>query len=67
MKMRQLASGPVPSHATLIVGPKAAGPQMSAIRAIAAGCSPVSLGPMTLRADAVALAAAAILCAMWDE
>jgi 16S rRNA (uracil1498-N3)-methyltransferase len=67
MKMRQLASGPVPSHATLIVGPEGGWTADERDRAIAAGCSPVSLGPMTLRADAVALAAAAILCAMWDE
>ena len=67
MKMRQLAARPVPSHATLIVGPEGGWTADERDRAIAAGCSPLSIGPMTLRADAVALAAAAILFAIWDE
>ena len=34
--------------------------------AIAAGARPLSLGPMTLRASAVALAATAALVAIWE-
>ena len=67
VKIRQLASRPVPSHATLVVGPEGGWTEDERDRAIAAGCVPLSLGPLTLRADAVALAAAATLLAVWDE
>lgn len=65
--MRQLASQPVPSQATLVVGPEGGWTGEERDRAISSGCSPVSLGRMTLRADTVSLAAAAALLAIWDE
>ena len=65
--VRQLASRPIPAEATLVVGPEGGWTEEERDRAIAAGCSPMSLGRMTLRAAAVPLAAAAALLAVWDE
>ena len=65
--MRQLASQPLPSQATLVVGPEGGWTGEERDLAISSGCSPLSLGRMTLRADTVSLAAAAALLAIWDE
>jgi 16S rRNA (uracil1498-N3)-methyltransferase len=67
LTVRQLASRPVPAEATLLVGPEGGWTEEECDRAISAGCSPLSLGRMTLRADAVPIAAAAALLAIWDE
>lgn len=52
--------GPLPANAAVIVGPEGgwAGEEIEA--AVAAGCTPVTLGPLTLRADAVAIVAISI-------
>jgi len=65
--VRQIASRPVPAQATLVVGPEGGWTEEERDRAMSTGCSPLSLGRMTLRADAVPLAAAAALLAVWDE
>jgi 16S rRNA (uracil1498-N3)-methyltransferase len=65
--MRQLASRPVPSQATLVVGPEGGWTEEERDRAISTGCSPLSLGRMTLRAHTASLVAAAALLAVWDE
>jgi 16S rRNA (uracil1498-N3)-methyltransferase len=65
--VRQLAARAVPVRATLVVGPEGGWTEEERDRAIARGCSPLSLGRLTLRADAVPLAAAAALLAVWDE
>ena len=65
--VRQMASRPVPDQATLLVGPEGGWTEEERDRAIAIGCAPLSLGRMTLRADAVPLTAAAALLAIWDE
>ena len=67
LTVRQLASRPVPAEATLAVGPEGGWTEGERDRAVSAGCSPLSLGRMTLRAAAVSLAAAAALLAIWDE
>jgi len=64
--IRHLAAQPVPSHATLLVGPEGGWTEDERDRALAAGCTPLSLGRMTLRAAAVPLAAATALLAIWD-
>ena len=63
---RQLAMGPAPDAATLIVGPEGGWTDNERDAAIAAGARPLSLGPMTLRASTVALAATAALIAVWE-
>lgn len=57
--------GTPPAHATILVGPE--GGWSSADLAAAVGCRCVSLGPRTLRADAMALVAVAALFARWNE
>jgi 16S rRNA (uracil1498-N3)-methyltransferase len=65
--VRRLAMGPVPDAATLVVGPEGGWTADERDRAIAAGARPLSLGPMTLRASTVALAATAALVAIWGD
>ena len=65
--MRDLASRPVPSEATLTVGPEGGWTEQERDLVIAAGCVPLSLGRMTLRASTVPLVAAASLLAIWDR
>lgn len=51
---------PAPAGASLVVGPEGGWAQDEVEAAIAAGCTPVTLGALTLRADAVPVAAIAI-------
>jgi 16S rRNA (uracil1498-N3)-methyltransferase len=67
VSVRTLARGPIPRTASLIVGPEGGWTAAEIDLALAAGCTPLSLGRMTLRADAVPLAAAAALLAVWEE
>ena len=64
---RQLALRPVPSQASLLVGPEGGWTAEERDGAADAGYAAFSLGPMTLRAAAVPLAATAILLAIWDQ
>jgi 16S rRNA (uracil1498-N3)-methyltransferase len=64
--VRQLALVPAPSSALLLVGPEGGWTESERDAAIAAGAVPLSLGPLTLRANAVALAAGAALIAVWQ-
>ncbi len=59
--MRALAARPRPSSVALLVGPEGGWSSDERSRAAAAGCVPVSLGALTLRADAVPIAAIAVL------
>jgi 16S rRNA (uracil1498-N3)-methyltransferase len=67
VSVRTLARGPIPRTASLIVGPEGGWTSAEIDLALAAGCTALSLGRMTLRADAVPLAAAAALLAVWEE
>ncbi len=64
--VRQLATAPVPDAALLIVGPEGGWAAGERDAAFAAGARPLSLGPMTLRASTVGLAATAALVAIWE-
>jgi 16S rRNA (uracil1498-N3)-methyltransferase len=64
--VRQLALVSAPSSACLLVGPEGGWTASERDAAITAGAVPLSLGPLTLRADAVALAAGAALIAVWE-
>lgn len=64
--IRLLALAPPPDRALLMVGPEGGWTIDERDAAIAASARPLSLGPMTLRANAVALAAAAALVAIWE-
>lgn len=67
MSFRSLMTRPAPSSAALIVGPEGgwAGEEIDA--AAAAGCLPLTLGTLTLRADAVALAAGCLFRFLWES
>lgn|SRR5688572_19664987 len=67
VRIRDLARAAAPARATLVVGPEGGWTPEERDRAIRAGCRPLSLGRLTLRADAVPLAAAATLLAIWEE
>jgi 16S rRNA (uracil1498-N3)-methyltransferase len=59
--MRAFAARPRPASAALVVGPEGGWSAEERGRAAAAGCTLVSLGALTLRADAVPIAAIAVL------
>ncbi|HSC28743.1 MAG TPA: RsmE family RNA methyltransferase [Vicinamibacterales bacterium] len=64
--MRDLQGGPAPQAAALLIGPEG-GWTREEIRAAAdAGAVPVTLGSLTLRADAVALTAGALFRILWE-
>ena len=58
--MRALAARPRPSSVALLVGPEGGWTADERSAAAAAGCLPVSLGSLTLRADAVPIVAIAV-------
>jgi 16S rRNA (uracil1498-N3)-methyltransferase len=65
--VRQLARFPPPRSAVLLVGPEGGWTESERDTVITAGALPLSLGPLTLRAGAVGLAAGAALIAVWEE
>jgi 16S rRNA (uracil1498-N3)-methyltransferase len=67
VKVRDLFGQPIPERATLIVGPEGGWSPAERDRAIQAGAIPLSLGRLTLRADAAPLAASSTLLAIWDK
>jgi 16S rRNA (uracil1498-N3)-methyltransferase len=67
MTVRRLALAPAPPEALLLVGPEGGWAPRERDAAVSAGAIPLSLGPLTLRANAVALAATAALVAIWEE
>jgi 16S rRNA (uracil1498-N3)-methyltransferase len=64
--VRDLASLEPPSTVTVVVGPEGGWAPEELQAAVSAGLRPVTLGPLTLRADAVPLAALAALTVVWD-
>jgi 16S rRNA (uracil1498-N3)-methyltransferase len=65
--LKSLMGGPPPASAALVVGPEGGWNPPEIQSALAAGCTPVTLGSLTLRADAVAIAAASVFRFLWDE
>jgi 16S rRNA (uracil1498-N3)-methyltransferase len=66
LPVRALAARGQPPSATLAVGPEGGWAMEEVQAAVAAGHTLVTLGPLTLRAEAVALAALAALTVVWD-
>lgn len=64
--LRSLLGTPAPASAALIVGPEGGWNNVEIEAALNAGCVAVSLGPLTLRADAFALAAASAFRMLWE-
>jgi 16S rRNA (uracil1498-N3)-methyltransferase len=65
LTIRDLAPRPVPQTIALIVGPEGGWTTEERLAAIGAGCTPLSLGRLTLRADAVPLVACGAILALW--
>jgi 16S rRNA (uracil1498-N3)-methyltransferase len=65
--MRALQARAMPASAAIIVGPEGGWTAAEREAAVNAGCVPVTLGALTLRADAVALAAIAALGVVWSD
>jgi 16S rRNA (uracil1498-N3)-methyltransferase len=64
--MSALRQAPVPADATLYVGPEGGWAADECSAAVAKGVRLISLGPRTLRADAVAVAAISVLNFLWE-
>jgi 16S rRNA (uracil1498-N3)-methyltransferase len=65
--LRAFVGAAQPATAALIVGPEGGWSPDELEAALSAGCVPVTLGRLTLRADAVALTAAALFRFVWDD
>jgi 16S rRNA (uracil1498-N3)-methyltransferase len=65
--MSVLRRAPVPADAILYVGPEGGWAAEEYAAAAARGVRLISLGPRTLRADAVPVAAISILQFLWDQ
>jgi 16S rRNA (uracil1498-N3)-methyltransferase len=66
VSLRSFIDKPPPSSAALIVGPEGGWAGKERDAAVAAGCVPVTLGGLTLRADAVAVAAISVVRFLWE-
>jgi 16S rRNA (uracil1498-N3)-methyltransferase len=64
--MRSLTSTATPRSLTVVVGPEGGWSPAEVTDAVSDGLLPVTLGPLTLRAEAVPLAALAALTVIWD-
>ena len=67
LSFRKLRDRRTPATAALVVGPEGGWDRQEIEAALAAGCVPISLGTLTLRADAVALAAGAVFRSVWED
>jgi 16S rRNA (uracil1498-N3)-methyltransferase len=64
--LRSFIGKPAPSSVAVLVGPEGGWSEQEHHAAVAAGCTPVTLGNLTLRADAVAVAAIAVVRFLWE-
>jgi 16S rRNA (uracil1498-N3)-methyltransferase len=65
--VRSLSAEPVPASAALIVGPEGGWTAEEVDGARRAACTPLTLGPRTLRADAAAVVAITALQCAWGD
>jgi 16S rRNA (uracil1498-N3)-methyltransferase len=64
--LREILTAPRPASASLIIGPEGGWASGEVEAFVAAGARPVTLGQLTLRADAMPVAALAIVRWMWE-
>jgi len=64
--IRSLLARPVPARAAILLGPEGGWAPREIDAALQRGCTPVTLGPLTLRAESMPLAALAALAAIWQ-
>jgi 16S rRNA (uracil1498-N3)-methyltransferase len=65
--LRSLLEHRVPARAAVLVGPEGGWAAIEIDAALRSGCIPLSLGPLTLRAESMAVAALAALAAVWER
>ena len=65
--MRSLAGEPRPSSAVVAEGPEGGWTEVEVAQAARAGFRPTTLGPRALRAEAVPVAALAVLHFVWRD
>ena len=65
--LRSLLAEPQPSTAAVLLGPEGGWSPAEIAAASAAGCRLVTLGPLTLRADAMPVAALSAIGVLWPE
>jgi 16S rRNA (uracil1498-N3)-methyltransferase len=65
--LRSLLSGAAPNAVACLVGPEGGWSVEEREAAVRAGCVPVSLGPMTLRADAAGLVAISLISFVFQD
>ena len=65
--LRKFIDTPAPSRAALLIGPEGGWSADDVREARAAGFEAVTLGTMTLRADAVAVAAISVMRVLWER
>ncbi|MGH9310791.1 MAG: RsmE family RNA methyltransferase, partial [Vicinamibacterales bacterium] len=63
--IRQLVARPIPRAASIVVGPEGGWTPEEHAAALESGCVPLTLGPLTLRAETAPLAAIAALLGIW--
>jgi len=63
--LKSLLEAPVPREAAVLLGPEGGWSSGELDGLLQAGCRPVSLGPLTLRAEAMPVAALAALTVVW--
>ena len=63
--IKSLLEHVVPSRAAVVIGPEGGWSSEEIAAATRAGCLPVTLGPLTLRAESMAIAALSALNAIW--
>ena len=64
--LRDLMLTTPPVRVSVVVGPEGGWSAAEVDWSVAAGCLPVTLGPLTLRADAVPIVALSVLRVMWE-
>jgi 16S rRNA (uracil1498-N3)-methyltransferase len=64
--LKSLLEYHVPARAAVLLGPEGGWSAAEITAAVASGCLPVTLGPLTLRAESMAVAALAALHAVWE-
>ena len=65
--MRSLLEHLVPARASVLLGPEGGWSPREVDAAVGSGCVPVTLGPLTLRAESMPVAALAALHAVWEQ
>jgi 16S rRNA (uracil1498-N3)-methyltransferase len=64
--VKSLFAEPIPPRAAVLLGPEGGWSPEEVEVALRSGCVPVTLGPLTLRADSMSVAALAALAAIWQ-